>query len=402
MNRRQSPRRGALLGTAVCAAALLAGGSTRADTGPRPADTSTAAPSVRNACGTPSPGRPSCMAVVRTSGPAGPALAATSPAGYGPADLQAAYRLTSAAKGGAGQTIAIVDAFDDPNAEADLAVYRRQYGLPPCTEANGCFHKVNQRGAATPLPSPDSGWALEESLDIQMASAVCPNCHILLVEADDNQDESLGASVDTAARLHANAISNSYGEPEYVGVARMEGHFDHPGIAVTASSGDSGLGVGYPAASAHVIAVGGTTLWPADNARGWQETAWWGAGSGCSTQIAKPAWQTDKVCTHRTVADVAAVADPFTGVAVHDTYGVGGWVTVGGTSASSPIIAAVYALAGNAATVNAAAFPYAHRARLFDITSGTNAGCYPAYLCTAGRGYDGPTGLGTPNGTDAF
>jgi subtilase family serine protease len=320
------------------------------------------------------------------------------PSGYGAPDIQSAYDLPSSTAG-AGQTVAIVDAFDDPTAEQDLGRYRSFYGLPACTTANGCFRKVNQTGGSLP-PAPNPDWSLEISLDVDMVSAVCPNCHILLVEANTNLDSDLYASVDTAARLGANAISNSWGGDESADETTNDVHFDHPGIAITASSGDNGFGVSYPASSPLVTAVGGTSLTrDTSTARGWTEAAWSGAGSGCSAFEPKPAWQTDTGCANRTVADVSAVADPDTGVNV---LFMGAWVTVGGTSASSPIIASVYGLAGNAAATNAGSFPYAHTVSLFDVTSGTNGACSPAYLCTGGPGYDGPTGLGTPNGAGAF
>jgi subtilase family serine protease len=321
----------------------------------------------------------------------------TGATGYGPADLQSAYKLPSTTAG-AGQTVAIVDAFDDPTAESDLAQYRSYYGLPACTTANGCFRKVNQTGGTIyPAPSPD--WGLEISLDLDMVSAICPNCHILLVEGNTNLDSDLYVAEDTAAALGANAISNSWGGSEYSGQTADDGHFNHPGVAVTASSGDNGYGVSYPAASRYVTAVGGTALTRASNARGWNESAWTGAGSGCSAYEAKPSWQTDTGCSRRTVADVSAVADPNTGVAV--LYG-GLWFTVGGTSASSPIIASVYALAGNASSVNAGSYPYSHTGGLFDVTTGSNGTCSPAYLCKGGTGFDGPTGLGSPNGSSGF
>jgi subtilase family serine protease len=324
---------------------------------------------------------------------------AQGPSGYGPADLQSAYALPSATAG-SGQTVAIVDAFDDATAEQDLAQYRSFYGLPPCTTANGCFRKVNQSGGTLPMPPPEPDWSLEISLDLDMVSAVCPNCHILLVEANTNLNTDLYAAVDTAARLGANAISNSYGGDESSTEASSDVHFNHPGAAVTASSGDNGYGVSYPAASPYVTAVGGTSLTRGGGgARGWTESAWSGAGSGCSAYEAKPSWQTDTGCSRRTVSDVSAVADPNTGVAV--LFG-GLWFTVGGTSASSPIIASVYALAGNASSVNAGSYPYSHTGGLFDVTSGTNGTCSPSYLCTGVGGYDGPTGLGTPNGTSGF
>jgi len=353
-----------------------------------------AAPKVRPVCGTVALGHSRCLSWVK--GNASP-LAQT-PSGYGPADLQSAYALPSATAG-TGQTVAIVDAFDDPTAEQDLGDYRANYGLPPCTTANGCFRKVNENGGTLPMPPPGADWGLEISLDLDMVSAVCPNCHILLVEATTNLNSDLYTAVDTAARLGANAISNSYGGDESSSETTTgDAHFNHPGVAITASSGDDGYGVSYPAASRYVTAVGGTSL-SRGGTRGWTEAAWSGAGSGCSAYEAKPSWQTDSGCKKRTVADVSAVADPNTGVAV--LY-AGLWFTVGGTSASSPIIAGVYALAGNASSVNYGSYPYSHATSLFDVVTGSNGTCSPAYLCTGVAGYDGPTGLGTPNGAAGF
>ncbi len=353
-------------------------------------------------------GEARCHSHVRLDESAQP-FASASPSGYVPADLQNAYALPSAT-GGSGQTIAIVDAFDDPNAESDLAVYRSTFGLPPCTTANGCFKKVDQNGG-TSYPRPNRGWALEISLDVQMASAICPNCRIVLVEAASNSFANLTTAVDTAYRLGANVISNSYGGAEFSGETSYETHFNHPGVAITVSSGDGGYGVEYPAASQFVTAVGGTTLSRAavttSNPRGWTETAWSGAGSGCSAYITKPSWQLDPGCSNRAVADVSADADPNTGVAVYDTFkyqGQSGWFVVGGTSVSAPVIGSVYALAGNAASTTYGSQPYAGTASLFDVVAGSNGTCSASapYLCTAGNGYDGPTGLGTPDGTGAF
>ena len=350
-------------------------------------------------CPSSAPGEARCHSFVRVDAAANP-LATSGPTGYGPADLASAYKLSTT--GGAGQTIAIVDAYDDGNAEADLAVYRSTFGLPPCTTANGCFRKVDQNGG-TAYPRGDAGWAQEISLDLDMASAICPNCKILLVEASSNSFANLSAAVDRAALMGATAISNSYGGGEYSGEVSAQSHFNHPGIAITVSSGDNGFGVEFPAASQYVTAVGGTTLNRASNTRGWTETVWSGAGSGCSAYITKPSWQTDAGCARRTVADVSAVADPNTGVSVYDTYRLhpGGWLVFGGTSVSAPIIAGVYALAGNASSTIYGSYPYSHTASLFDIVSGSNGNC-GSYLCTAGTGFDGPTGLGTPNGTGAF
>ena len=325
------------------------------------------------------------------------------PSGYHPADLQSAYKLTtlSSTKGN-GQTIAIVDAYDNPKAESDLVVYRKMFGLPACTTANGCFKKVNQTGGTT-YPQADAGWAVEISLDLDMVSAICPNCHILLVEANTPSFQNLGTAVNTAVKLGAKAVSNSYGGSEFSGESTVAtAYYNHPGVAITASSGDNGYGTEVPAAFNTLTAVGGTSLQHATNTRGWKETAWNGAGSGCSLYISKPTWQTDTGCTKRTIADVSAVADPNTGVAIYDSYQQPGWFVVGGTSASSPIIAGVYGLAGNASSFTIpAANAYSHHGALYDVISGSNGSC-GTYLCTAKAGYDGPTGLGSPHGSAAF
>jgi hypothetical protein len=394
-------------GLTVLAAFALAAAPATATTGHASARSHAAArPSsaVRRAC--PAPSRRhqmACLSLVRTDVTAHHGIMPqAAPSGLGAADLRNAYALPSSSAG-SGQTVAIVDAYDDPRAEADLATYRSQYGLPACTSASGCFKKVNETGGSS-LPSADSGWAEEESLDLDMVSAVCPSCHILLVEASQPSMADLGTAVNTAISLGAKYVSNSYGGSEdSTDPSSDASYFNHPGVAITVSSGDSGYGAEYPAASQYVTAVGGTSLSRASSARGWSETAWSGAGSGCSAYDAKPSWQHDTGCSRRTIADVSAVADPNTGLAVYDTYQTGGWLVVGGTSASSPIIAGVYALAGPPASGSyAASFPYAHTGSLYDVTSGSNGSCSPSYLCTAGAGYDGPTGLGTPNGATAF
>ncbi len=358
---------------------------------------------VRHACDTSAVRiRPVCLAIVRTDVPPRRGVQRLTPAGLGPADLRQAYSLPSRPTSG-GRLVAITDVYDNPRAEADLAVYRRQYGLPPCTSTNGCFRKVNQNGGTT-LPAPDVGWGKEEALDLDMVSAICPDCRILLVEASTESMDDLGAAVNTAVRLGARYVSNSWGGDEGTDATRYDtAYFHHPGIALTAASGDGGFGPLYPATSRYVTAVGGTTLRRAGGTRGWQETAWDGSGSGCSAYIAKPSWQKDTGCPRRTSADVAAVADPATGVAVYDTYGAGGWLVVGGTSAAAPIVAAVYALAGTPPAGSLpGSFPYARPSGLYDVVAGRNGICGPAYLCTAGPGYDGPTGLGSPHGVTAF
>jgi subtilase family serine protease len=331
------------------------------------------------------------------------------PQGYGPADIASAYKLPAGA--GAGRTVAIVDAYDNPNAEADLAAYRAFHGLPPCTTANGCFRKVNQRGAEGPLPVPDPGWGLEISLDLDAVSATCPSCKILLVEADSPSIFDLGPAVDTAVALGADAVSNSYGSRgEFSGEQLFERYYKHTGVAITVSSGDYGYGngliltggVSFPGSSEFVTSVGGTTLVRDGSARGWTESAWAGSTSGCSAYIHKPGWQKDRLCDKRTVADVAAVADPQTGLAVYDTFGFEGWLVVGGTSLSSPIIASVYAMAGNTSSVRYGVGPYRASSGFFDVIGGSNGACGGTYMCNSLPGYDGPTGLGTPNGLGGF
>jgi subtilase family serine protease len=351
-------------------------------------------------------GQMACLALRRTDVPAHRASAVPAAvSGYGPSDLTSAYNLPS---GRAGQTVGIVDAQDDPNAESDLAAYRSNFGLPACTSANGCFSKIDQNGG-TSYPTADTGWAGEISLDLDMVSAVCPQCHILLVEANSANMSDLGAAVDQAVAQGAKFVSNSYGGSEDSSDTSSDSsYFDHPGVAITASTGDSAYGAEYPATSQYVTAVGGTSLTRGGGTRGWSESVWStssseGTGSGCSAYDPKPSWQHDTGCSTRMEADVAAVADPATGVAVYQTYGGSGWSVYGGTSAASPIVASVWALAGapNAGD-RAAQYPYNHTGSFNDVTSGSNGSCSPAYFCTAQAGYDGPTGWGTPNGTSGF
>jgi subtilase family serine protease len=351
------------------------------------------------------PGMATCFAIRQTDTMQAHLAPNAAPSGYGPADLRSAYSLTSS--GSASATVAIVDSNDDPAAESDLASYRSTYGLPACTTANGCFKKVNENGQTSPLPTADSGWAGEISLDVDMVSAICPNCHILLVEASQPSTADLGTAVNTAVSLGAKYVSNSYGGSEDGTENTSDSsYFHHPGVAITASTGDSGYGISYPASSAYVTAVGGTSLnHSGGGTRGWSETAWSGSGSGCSSDVAKPAVQNGVTtnCANRANADVSAVADPNTGVAVYQTYGGSGWAVYGGTSASSPIIASVYALAGTpGASDTPNTYPYAHTGNLYDVTSGSNGSCSVSVLCNSGSGWDGPTGLGTPNGTAAF
>jgi len=322
--------------------------------------------------------------------------------GYGPTDLRDAYKVS--ATGSPSTVIAVVDAFGYDNAEVDLGIYRSFFGLPECTTANGCFKKLNQKGKQKDYPAQNIGWAQESALDLDMASAMCPNCQIWLVEGNDNSFKNLAAAVNKSAELGAHVISNSYGAGEFKGAFKFDSTYTHPGVAITASSGDGGFEVQYPASSPHVISVGGTHLIHASNDRGWTETVWSGAGSGCSKVFDKPVWQLDPKCKMRMVADVSAVSDPATGVAVYGPHGngVSGWLVFGGTSVAAPLIGGIYG--ANGGTVLDGSNPYAHTADLFDVVSGSNGTCKSgkAYYCTGEVGYDGPTGLGTPNGIAAF
>jgi hypothetical protein len=341
--------------------------------------------------------------------------------GYGPSTFQSAYGLTAAsAADGSGTTVAVVDAYNDPTAASDLATYRSAAGLPALT--SGQFTQYNQNGATSPLPATapaDDDWTLEESLDVDMVSAICPLCKIDLVEANNDSGTGLYVAEETAATtLGAKYISNSWGGSESsTDLTYDSEYFGVSGVVYTASAGDSGYqgGVIYPATSPHVVAVGGTSLNTSSNSRGWTESVWdtsstEGTGSGCSSNEPQPSWQAalsviTAVCSHRVDNDVAADADPNTGAAVYDTTnGNGGWNEVGGTSESSPMIAAVFALAGNNGNGgdNAADSIYTHTSNLYDVTSGSNGSCGSSILCTAKTGYDGPTGWGTPDGLTAF
>jgi subtilase family serine protease len=328
-------------------------------------------------------GYESCEVLIRDDAASHRTQPDGTPSGYGPQDLWSAYDLASAVTGGSGATVAIVDAYDNPNLAADLAVYRSTYGLSACS--GSCLTKVNQTGGSS-LPSGNTGWGAEEALDVDIASAICPNCNIVVVEADSSSSGDLLKAVSEARKLGATTISNSYAGSEYPGEQDKGSPYDAK-RPVTASGGSDGPG--FPAASAYVTSVGGTTLEKGGGSRGWTETAWGSAGGGCSEYIKKPAFQKKIALCDRSRVDndVAFVADPSTGVAVYDTYGYGGWMVFGGTSVGAPAIAAVYALAGNAGSIKNAAFVYHHAAALYDI---------------APAGYDEATGNGSPNGTGAF
>lgn len=369
------------------------------------------------------PGRAHCyLAVQRATTALAQATAAPctvdETAGYSACNIQNAYGLKALSKkDGKGTTVAVVDAYDDPNAASDLATYRLDEHLSKCTPASGCFEKVNQEGVEGDYPTPTAGWGQEISLDLDMVSAVCPNCHILLVEANSNGFGDLAAAVNEAVSLGARVVSDSWGSGEFSGETGWDGNWDHPGVAITFSSGDGAYqaGVQYPSASPYVTSVGGTELTPSSKSRGWTEAAWvntesgtpptQGSGSGCSAYEPKPPWQVDTACTKRMTADVSAVAAD---VLSYDTFDGSGWYYSFGTSVSSPIVAGLYGLASNPSSnsVPASAIYAAPSADLHDITSGSTGTCTPPkshkYWCTAAKGYDGPTGRGSPKGIGAF
>jgi subtilase family serine protease len=329
----------------------------------------------------------------------------SAPSGYGPSQLQAAY----GAKIDGAAVVAIVGAYGDPGIAADLDVYSRTFHLPALTACPpgavraGCFRVTDQRGGQR-LPAADAGWATETALDVEAVHAMCPRCGIALVEADNASLPSLMAAVDQAVASGAQVVSMSWGGPESAAELSADQHFAPAGVEFMASSGDSGYGVSYPAASSFVTAVGGTTLQLGAHGRA-QETAWTGAGSGCSRYEPKPAWQTDRVCARRSVADLAADADPATGAAVYTSLSDqgAGWMVVGGTSLAAPLAAG---LAAASKPVGRLAFmrnlyQSLGSTSLYDVSSGRNGRC-ASYLCAAGVGYDGPTGVGVPIGPGAL
>jgi subtilase family serine protease len=347
---------------------------------------------ARAACDTAPPGGARCLVLVESKGGARPNVS-----GWGPSDIQTAYNLPSSTKG-TGELVAIVDAYDNPDVTSDLGEYRSYFGL-----GTAKFHKYNQKGQQSNYPQGSPGWGVEIDLDAQMVSAACPKCTIDLIEANSENSSDLQTAEAEAVKLGAHIISNSWICYSY-SCTIDPSYFDKKGVVYTAGSGDDGYGqIGPPMSLATVTAVGGTTL--AKNSSGYSETVWPYAGAGCTSEIKKPKWQHDPSCSYRTAADVSAVAD---NVAEYDTFSGGGWFTVGGTSVATPLIAAVYALAGNASKVHADKQLWSKKASkgLHVITSGSDGSCGGSYLCTAGTGqyktYAGPTGWGTPDGVSAF
>jgi hypothetical protein len=425
-------RRLALLAVITVSAVTVAG--TAAQATPRTADVAAASsgytpPSgVIDPCPPAAPGDAGCAALISeptaTSEARSAAVEASTstPSGYSPADLRAAYDLQTGYAGSL-QTVAVVTAWNYADAASDLAAYRSEYGLTPCTVANNCFEQVSQTGSTTDLPPTAAGWDAPVAESLDMISAVCPNCHILLVEASSGGISDLGTAENEAVSLGAKFVDNDWFIPEtQVGSEETTydtDYFNHPGVAITAPGSDEGYGaISYPAASQYVTAVGGTTL-TADTstARGYVETAWAGSSSGCSAYEPKPSWQTDTGCADRSLNDIAADADPNTPVAYYDTPTEAGWGTGSGTVVAAAIIAATYALAGTpAAGTYPAEYPYEYPGGdyttpgnaypyidgLYNITSGSDGTCSVSYECTAGDGYNGPTGLGSPASVMSF
>jgi putative cell wall-binding protein len=390
---------------------------------PAVADASTASPAAAEAqvraqtddrvCGSAPVDHASCMLEVSPDAavPAATGDDTATPAlgsyGLEPSDLRAAYGL-SAVTGSSSATIAVIDAYDAPTIESDLNAYRSQYGLGSCTIASGCLTKLSQTGSTSSFPATNLQWAQESTADLEMASAICPQCKLMIVEANSTAISDLGTAVNTAIAHGAKYVSNSYGSA-ISGTADASSYdssyYRHAGVVITAASGDHGYAAGasYPASSPWVTSVGGTTLSFTNGS--WVERVWSGTGSGCGTYGGKPSWQSDTICTNRTMNDVAAAAS---GIALYlPGTTASGWTTGGGTSLSSPIIAATYALAGTpAAGTYPVQYPYQHQSALRDIVSdavsGANGSCGGSAVCTARAGYDGPTGLGTPKGVTAF
>ena len=411
---------------AVASATVISATGQTAVTGQTAATAGPASASERRVCPAPRPGWAECESVyqlIKGAAQDAPAFAssATPAGGFGPTALREAYNLThDSLVRGRHETVAIVDAYRDPDAAIDLATYRSHFKLGQCPTTSGCLRIVNQNGRTSPLPKASADWAVEQSLDLDMISAICPRCHILLVEAKSSSNASLGRAEDTAVRLGARFVSNSWSSTEEPGQSADNHYFNHPGDAIVVASGDSGYATSYPGDLQYVTSVGGTALThKRSGTRAWTETAWGsaskgaeGTGSGCSSRTAKPSWQRAAAdigtggCADRTQNDVSAVADPATGVAVYDTYKTRGtWALVGGTSAATPIVAATYALAGDPAPRSyPASYVYQHPGHFHDVVSGVDGACPAAssYLCQARKGYDGPTGLGTPLGVSGF
>jgi subtilase family serine protease len=349
--------------------------------------------SATAACGGSHVGQAQCDALIATDQSVGRIRHNAYP-GWSASELEKAYNLPSAT-GGKGQVVGIVDAYDNPNVVSDLNTYRAGMGLPKLT-----LLKYNQNGQQSNYPQGSPGWGVEIDLDVDMVSASCPNCKIILVEGNTNSWSDLGAAEAEAVKLGATIVSNSYD-----GTGGSESNYDTPGITYLASSGDGGYGLVDPATFQHVIAVGGTVMSNANGKRGFSEVVWPDSGGGCSsTQEAKPSWQKDPDCNYRTGSDIGAVA---VAAGEYDSYSENGWIAINGTSVSSPLVAGIVALAGNSTKQTGGENLWKLSKKklkkdIYPVTMGDDGSCGGEYLCTAGTKqfgiYSGPTGWGTPHG----
>lgn len=379
---------------------------------------------IRTVC--PAPAHPHemrCFALERTDLRAFSDDVNVSHEGYGAQDLQKAYKIPF----GNGTKVAIVDAYGYPKASSDLSVYRKYYNLIECSTGNGCLEIRNQTGGTQPPPT-NVNWDGEQALDLDMVSAACPRCHIVLVQANSDYTSDLYTAVKEAAKLGAVVISSSFGGSEYSKCGGpgepSDPAFSQAGHVYVASAGDQGGGLTdcggpqQPCSLSTVVCAGGTKLVTASGPRGWKESVWneladdfcsgpcGATGSGCSIVVKKPSWQHDTGCKMRSESDVSAEASVLTPVAVYQ----GGWTAYGGTSVSAPLIAGIFGRAGNAAKINGPEHVWENHTHLYDQTVGTNVyqpvsgNCASTvkYICNAAKGFDGPTGWGSPNGLDAF
>lgn len=359
-----------------------------------------------------SPTYAECLSWVATDAKGLLLTSLTTHPGFSPGTFHTAYNVPRTTAASAHQTIAIVDAFNNPHLYADLQLFIKHYNLPTlpkCTSLSQlhCFAVKNEQGKRAPLPPNNVGWGLEAALDVQTAYGMCNNCRIEIVEASSASFSDLSHSVNTAVVRGADVVSNSYGS--FLSDCTQSG-YNHPNVAVVVSSGDSGFGIACPAVLNTTVSVGGTSLTLNGDNTYLAEQVWDGSGSGCSTANSAQPWQTSAAnwvtigcATGRGMNDVSADADPNTGAAIYDSYGYPGWVMVGGTSLSAPLISGVYALAGNASSFSyPAQTVYLSPSSLHDVTTGSNGSCSPSLQCNAGAGYDLPTGIGSPNGLGGF
>jgi subtilase family serine protease len=383
-----------------------------------------AATGVQDACGSAPAGQVRCEAQIVVSGPKGKPVHpkvhrittgthshavghVVTAAGVGepqsdtPLYLQQAYDLTAlSATQGANETVAVVDAYNDPSVAADLSSFRADSGLPVCTTASGCFRVLNETGTMAPLPANDAGWSVEESLDVDAVSALCPNCKIVLVEANATDNTDMQEAIQAAVGAGANIVSNSWSAEAMT--SPFTSNLSYPGVSILAAAGDDGTAPAgqsaYPAALPNITAVGGTSLSPSTaGPRGFVESAWDDTGSGCDTFEPAPPWQSQPQtgCGGRAYNDISADGDPSTGLDVYDSQD-GGWLEVGGSSLAAPLAAAFEAITGVNGTTPQ--WAYSDESLLNGVDSGSNGSCGLTLICNAATGWNGPGGIGSISG----